>query len=39
MPLLNYIPFLGESPNITPNMIFISMAIFIVFSLPTSTPN
>jgi hypothetical protein len=39
MPLLNYIPSLGESPNITPNMIFISMAISTVSSLPALTPN
>ena len=39
MPLLNYIPSLGGSPNITPNIISISMAISIVSSLLALTPN
>jgi hypothetical protein len=39
MPLLNYIPSLGGSPNIIPNTISISMTISIISSLPTLTPN
>jgi hypothetical protein len=39
MPLLNYTPSLGGSPNITPNAISISMAISMVSSLPALTPN
>ena len=39
MPLLNYTSSLGGSPNITPNIISISTAISIVFSLPASTSN
>jgi hypothetical protein len=39
MPLLNYTPSLGGSPDITPNAISISTAISMVSSLPALTPN
>ena len=39
MPLLNYTPSLGGSPDITPNAISTSTATSTVSSLPASTPN
>jgi hypothetical protein len=39
MPLLNFIPLLEESSNITPNIISISIAISTVSPLLALTPN
>jgi hypothetical protein len=39
MPYLNFSPLIGGSPKATPNVIFTSIAISMVSSLPASTPN